>query len=119
VDLVGAVVGAGEAVADLAGAVVGAGEAVADLAGAVVGAGEAVVDRLGAVADRLGAVVVRIGDDGHVRALPVRHPLSVDFEDIEHPENVLTLTTERGDRVRIISARVATGHERRLYEEDA
>jgi len=57
-------------------------------------------------------------------------PLSVDFEDIEHPENTLTLamsprdrilyvvTTERGDRVRIISARVATSHERRLYEED-
>jgi uncharacterized DUF497 family protein len=25
---------------------------------------------------------------------------------------------ERGDRVRIISARVATSHERRLYEQD-
>ena len=59
----------------------------------------------------------------------MRDPLAVDFEDIAHPENILTLamsprdrilyvvTTERGDRVRIISARVATSHERRLYEE--
>jgi len=58
-------------------------------------------------------------------------PLSVDFEDTEHLENTLTLamsprdrilyvvTTERGERVRLISARVATSHERRLYEEDA
>ena len=55
----------------------------------------------------------------------------MDFEDVEHPENIITLamssrdhilyvvTTERRDRVRIISARVATTHERRLYEEDA
>jgi uncharacterized protein len=57
-------------------------------------------------------------------------PRSVDFEDIEHPENTVTLamsprdrilyvvTTQRGERVRLISARVATSHERRLYEED-
>ncbi|MFT3768827.1 MAG: BrnT family toxin [Minicystis sp.] len=59
----------------------------------------------------------------------MRDPLSVDFEDVAHAENVVTLAmsprdrilyvvnTERGDRVRIISARVATSHERRLYEE--
>ena len=61
----------------------------------------------------------------------MRDPLSVDFDDIEHPENTVTLamsprdrilyvvTTERGDRVRIIGARVATSHERRLYEDEA
>ncbi len=61
----------------------------------------------------------------------MRDPLSVDFEDVEHLENTVTLamsprdrilyvvTTERGERVRLISARVATSHERRLYEEDA
>jgi uncharacterized DUF497 family protein len=60
----------------------------------------------------------------------MRDPLSVDFEDVEHAENTITLamsprdrilyvvTTERGDRVRIVSARVATSHERHLYEED-
>lgn len=61
----------------------------------------------------------------------LRDPLAMDFEDVVHPENLLTLamsprdrilyvvTTERGDRVRIISARVATSHERRLYEQDS
>ncbi len=60
----------------------------------------------------------------------MRDPSSVDFEDIAHLENLVTLamsprdrvlyvvTTERGDRVRIVSARVATSHERRLYEEE-
>jgi uncharacterized protein len=60
----------------------------------------------------------------------MRDPRSVDFEDIAHPENTVTLamsprdrilyvvTTQRGERVRLISARVATSHERRLYEED-
>lgn len=57
-------------------------------------------------------------------------PLSVDFEDITHPANLVTLAmsprdrilyvvnTQRGDRVRLISARVATSHERRIYEAD-
>jgi hypothetical protein len=61
----------------------------------------------------------------------MRDPLSVDFEDLEHPENTVTLamsprdrilyvvTTERGERVRLISARVASSHERRLYEEES
>jgi uncharacterized protein len=60
----------------------------------------------------------------------MRDPLAVDFDDVAHPDNILTLamsprdrilyvvTTERGDRVRIISARVATSHERRLYEQE-
>jgi uncharacterized DUF497 family protein len=60
----------------------------------------------------------------------MRDPLAVDFEDVANPDNILTLamsprdrilyviTTERGDRVRIISARVATSHERRLYQEE-
>jgi uncharacterized DUF497 family protein len=60
----------------------------------------------------------------------MRDPHSVDFEDIAHPENTVTLamsprdrilyviTTERGERVRIISARAATSHERRIYQDD-
>lgn len=60
----------------------------------------------------------------------MRDPLSVDFEDIAHPENTVTLamsprdrilyvvTTQRGERVRIISARAATSHERRIYEDE-
>lgn len=60
----------------------------------------------------------------------MRDPLSVDFEDPADPANTLTLamsprerillvvTTERGERVRLISARVATSHERRIYEAD-
>ncbi len=60
----------------------------------------------------------------------MRDPFSVDFEDIAHPENTLTLamsprdrilyvvTTQRGERVRIISARAATSHERRIYEDE-
>jgi hypothetical protein len=61
----------------------------------------------------------------------MRDPFAVDFEDIAHPENLVTLamsprdrilyivTTQRGERVRLISARVATSHERRIYEEDS
>jgi hypothetical protein len=61
----------------------------------------------------------------------MRDPLAVDFDDVTDPVNLVTLamsprnrtlyvvTTERGDRVRVISARVATKHERRIYEEDA
>lgn len=51
-------------------------------------------------------------------------PLAIDFDDLASPENVVTLaasprgaipyviTTERGDRIRVISARRATNHER-------
>ena len=60
----------------------------------------------------------------------MRDALAMDFEDIAHSENLLTLamspqdrilyvvTTERGARIRIISARVATSHERRIYEQE-
>ena len=56
-------------------------------------------------------------------------PLAVDFDDVVEPANLVTLatsptgrilyivSTERSDRIRIISARVATRQERRRYEE--
>jgi uncharacterized DUF497 family protein len=52
----------------------------------------------------------------------------VDFADTVHPDRLVTLamspaerilyvvTTERGSRIRIISARRASTHERRIYE---
>jgi uncharacterized DUF497 family protein len=57
-------------------------------------------------------------------------PNSVDFADGVHPDRLVTLAmspqerilyivpTERGSRTRIISARRATAHERRIYEAD-
>lgn len=62
-------------------------------------------------------------------ALAMKDPLSLDFDDLVEPENVVTLaaspggrilyvvSTVRGDRLRIISARDATPNERRRYEE--
>jgi uncharacterized DUF497 family protein len=62
-------------------------------------------------------------------ALAMRDPLAIDFDDLAEPENVVTLaasptgailymvSTDRGDRLRIISARRATPHERRSYED--
>jgi uncharacterized DUF497 family protein len=56
-------------------------------------------------------------------------PLSLDFDDLVEPANLVTLatspsgrilyvvSTESSNRVRIISARVATRHEQRRYEE--
>ena len=61
--------------------------------------------------------------------LAMRDPTSVDFEDLVQPAHLVTLaassagrilyvvSTESTDRIRIISAREATRHERRLYEE--
>lgn len=61
--------------------------------------------------------------------LAMKDPLSLDFEDLVDPANLVTLaatpegrilyivSTERDDRLRIISARDATSHERRRYEE--
>jgi uncharacterized DUF497 family protein len=55
-------------------------------------------------------------------------PLSVDFADAVQPDRLVTLalspaerilyvvTTERGLRTRIITARRASSHERRIYE---
>ena len=62
-------------------------------------------------------------------ALAMRDPFSVDFEDRVEAANLITLaasptgrilyivSTESGQRIRIISARGATRHEQRLYEE--
>jgi uncharacterized DUF497 family protein len=58
-------------------------------------------------------------------------PYSVDFSDAAHPDRLVTVamspqerilyvvSTERGSRVRIVSARRASTHERRIYEEDS
>lgn len=62
-------------------------------------------------------------------ALAMIDPLSLDFEDLLDPANLITLaasptgrilyivSTERSERIRLISARLATLHERRRYEE--
>jgi uncharacterized DUF497 family protein len=61
----------------------------------------------------------------------MKDPFSQDFDDAVHPANLITLaaspsgrilyiyivSTESDHRIRIISARDATRHERRLYEE--
>lgn len=61
--------------------------------------------------------------------LAMKDPLSLDFEDLVEPANLITLaatpdgrilyivSTERDDRLRIITARDATASERRRYEE--
>jgi uncharacterized DUF497 family protein len=55
--------------------------------------------------------------------------LAIDFDDALEPRNLVTLaasptgailyivSTERDDRIRIISARRTTSHARRIYEE--
>lgn len=62
-------------------------------------------------------------------ALAMLDPISLDFEDLVEHENLITLaaaptgrilyivSTVRGDRLRLISARLATLSERRRYEE--
>lgn len=62
-------------------------------------------------------------------ALAMKDPFSLDFEDRVEPARLVTLaaspagrilyvvSTQSGERIRIISAREATRHERRLYEE--
>ena len=62
-------------------------------------------------------------------ALTMRDPRSVDFDDLVEPEKLITLaaapdgrilylvSTERGGRLRLISARAATPRERRRYEQ--
>jgi uncharacterized DUF497 family protein len=61
--------------------------------------------------------------------LAMKDALSLDFDDLVEPDNLITLavlpdgrilyivSTVRDDRLRIISAREATSNERRLYEE--
>ena len=62
-------------------------------------------------------------------ALAMTDPLSIDFDDLAQAENIVTLatspsgailyvvSTDRDRRIRIISARKATAHERRIYQE--
>ena len=62
-------------------------------------------------------------------ALAMTDPLSIDFDDLARPQNIVTLaaspngailyvvSTDRDSRIRIISARKATAHERRIYQE--
>ena len=62
-------------------------------------------------------------------AVAMTDPMAVDFDDVDQPDRLITLaispmnrilcvvTTEPGSRTRIISARRATTHERRTYEE--
>jgi uncharacterized DUF497 family protein len=62
-------------------------------------------------------------------AVSMTDPLSIDFDDLAQPENIVTLatsasgailyvvSTDRDSRIRIISARKATAHERRIYQE--
>jgi uncharacterized DUF497 family protein len=62
-------------------------------------------------------------------AVAMTDPMAVDFDDVDDPNRLITLatspmnrilcvvTTEPGARTRIISARRATTHERRIYEE--
>jgi uncharacterized DUF497 family protein len=69
-----------------------------------------------------------VGFDEAAQALT--DPYSVDFEDALHPDRLVTVamspqerilyvvTTQRGSRTRIISARRANTHERRIYEGD-
>lgn len=61
--------------------------------------------------------------------LAMKDPLSLDFDDLVQPDNLITLaaspdgrilyvvSTVRDERIRIISAREATSNERRRYEE--
>jgi hypothetical protein len=61
--------------------------------------------------------------------LAMKDARSLDFDDLIEPDNLITLaaspggrilyivSTVRDDRIRIISARDATSHERRRYEE--
>jgi uncharacterized protein len=61
--------------------------------------------------------------------LAMKDALSLDFDDMVEPDNLITLaaladgrilyvvSTVRDDRLRIISAREATSNERRVYEE--
>jgi hypothetical protein len=80
-------------------------------------------------ADKADQNVANHGVTFEEAALAMRDPLSIDFDDSAQPENIVTLatsydrailyivSTDRGNRIRIISARKATTHERRIYEE--
>jgi uncharacterized protein len=73
--------------------------------------------------------LVKHGVDFVKAALAMRDPLSLDYDDLVEPDHLITLagsptgrilyivSTVRDDRIRIISARVATSNERRSDEE--
>jgi len=59
-------------------------------------------------------------------AVAMTNPMAVDFEDAKYPDRLITPAASPRDRIlyvvttesgRIISARRATTHERRIYEE--
>jgi uncharacterized protein len=72
---------------------------------------------------------VKLGVDFGEAVLAMKDPLSLDYDDLAEPDNLITLaaspvgrilyivSTVRDDRIRIISAREATSNERRSYEE--
>ena len=80
-------------------------------------------------ADKAATNIAKHGVSFEEAAVTMRDPLSLDFEDSLQPDNLVTLaaaptgrilyivSTERDRRIRIISARDATRHERRRYEE--
>lgn len=80
-------------------------------------------------ADKAASNLAKHGVSFEEAALAMRDPLSQDFADGLHPANLVTLaatpsgrilyvvSTERERRIRLISARDATRHERRRYEE--
>jgi hypothetical protein len=80
-------------------------------------------------ADKAASNIAKQGVSFEEVASAMTDPLSQDFADGLHPANLVTLaatpfgrilyivSTERDRRIRIISARDATRHERRRYEE--
>ncbi|HEX7838099.1 MAG TPA: BrnT family toxin [Kofleriaceae bacterium] len=80
-------------------------------------------------ADKAARNIAKHGVSFEEAALAMRDPCSQDFADGLQPANLVTLaatpfgrilyivSTERDRRIRIISARDATRHERRRYEE--
>ena len=80
-------------------------------------------------ADKAERNMARHGIAFEEAALAMRDALAVDFDDLAIPENLVTLapspngailyivSTQREGRIRLISARRASTHERRVYEE--
>jgi uncharacterized DUF497 family protein len=80
-------------------------------------------------ADKAAANASKHGVTFEEAAVAMTDPMAVDFNDRKYPDRLITVaispldrilyvvTTESGARTRIISARRATSHERRIYEE--
>jgi uncharacterized protein len=80
-------------------------------------------------ADKAAANASKHGVTFEEAAVAMTDPMAVDFDDSKYPYRLITVatspldrilcvvTTESGVRTRIISARRATSHERRIYEE--